>query len=109
MNLDVRLTCEGLPHLGLVSRCLLGAGTVCGDDQTASRHANIETEVAQKGLKSSRASIIRSSANEILKEVRRGIVAETPVEPESTVSQMEDREQAEKIGTYAGKTNEIIF
>ncbi|CAM1510967.1 Fc.00g084800.m01.CDS01 [Cosmosporella sp. VM-42] len=54
-------------------------------------------EVAQKGLKPSRASIIRTSANEILKEVRRGIVTESPAEPESTVSQMEDREKLEKI------------
>ncbi|KAF7559267.1 hypothetical protein G7046_g4900 [Stylonectria norvegica] len=51
-------------------------------------------ETTPKGPKTSRASIIRSSANEILKEVQsRMPVATAAAEPESTVSQMKDREQ----------------
>lgn len=58
---------------------------------------NVHKEVAQKGLKPSRASLIRSSANEILQEVRRGMAVEDPAESEES-SQME-REQLERLGT----------
>ncbi|KPM37648.1 hypothetical protein AK830_g8940 [Neonectria ditissima] len=54
-------------------------------------------EVAQKGVKPSRASIIRSSADEILKEVRSRIAVETPAQQESTVSPLKTRDVAESI------------
>ncbi|KAH7022316.1 hypothetical protein EDB80DRAFT_5992 [Ilyonectria destructans] len=54
-------------------------------------------EVAQKGLKPSRASIIRSSANQILKEVQSRIAVETPAQQESTVSQLKPRDVTETI------------
>ncbi|KAK7415160.1 hypothetical protein QQX98_006104 [Neonectria punicea] len=54
-------------------------------------------EVAQKGVKPSRASIIRSSADEILKEVRSRIAVETPAQQESTVSPLKTRDVVENI------------
>ncbi|KAF4969079.1 hypothetical protein FZEAL_10300 [Fusarium zealandicum] len=54
-------------------------------------------EVSQKGLRPSRASIIRSSANEILKEVRSRMPAEAPVQHETTISQAQPHEQLEKL------------
>ncbi|KAH7171420.1 ankyrin repeat-containing domain protein [Dactylonectria macrodidyma] len=54
-------------------------------------------EVAQKGIKPSRASIIRSSADQIVKEVQSRIAVETPSQQESSVSPLNSRDIAENI------------
>lgn len=71
-------------------------------EQTPSRTRQVvrsrrRHESAQKGINPSRASIIRSSADEILKEVRNRMAAETPVQQETTVSPMKSGDFAEII------------
>ncbi|KAF5006590.1 hypothetical protein FDECE_7041 [Fusarium decemcellulare] len=54
-------------------------------------------EAAHKGLKASRTSMIRSSANEILKEVRNRITEEASVQHETFAPQAQPLEQLERI------------